>query len=214
MALRQDKIVIDVSKWQGVIDWNKVKETPGLVGVILRAGYTNSKNILCEDPYFRRNYTACKEEGIPVGTYIYVNGTTKNILDAVRDAEETVLSARKFELPVYLDIEEKIGNIQSFTRMIDMACQYLEAAHYYVGIYGSDINTFRSMIDGKYLTALYTSWVARYGKEPTYISNYILWQYTDHGKINGINGDVDISYCTDAFINTINAIKKRRFNNL
>lgn len=214
MALRKDKIVIDVSKWQGRIDWNKVKETPGLTGVIVRAGYTNSRNTIVEDPYFADNYGECKKHGIPVGTYIYINRTTKNILDVVRDAEKTMLSKRKFELPVYLDIEEKIGNIQTYTRMVDAACQYLESLHYFVGIYGSDINTFRSMIDGKYLTTLYSSWVARYGKEPTYIHNYILWQYTEHGNINGITGDVDISYCTDEFIDTLDAIKRRRFNNL
>lgn len=214
MGLRKDKIVIDVSKWQGTIDWSSVKETPGLVGAIIRAGYSTARDSIEIDPKFERNYNECKKHGIPVGTYLYLNKTTKNIPTAIIQMENKALSGRSWELPIYLDVEEKQSAIQTFTQKIDAACDYLERCKYFVGVYGSDINTFRDMVDGKYLVARYTSWVARYGKEPTFISNYDLWQYTDTGEVKGISGNVDISYCTDAFLEKMEAIKKRRFNNL
>ena len=185
---------IDVSKWQGDIDWSKVK----VDFAIIRAGYGNS-NV---DPKFVKNYEGCKKYKIPVGAYWYSYATT--VAEAKAEAKKciSVLKGKKFEFPILFDIEEKAHVALSkttCTAIVTAFCQELEKAGYFTGIYSFE-SFFKSNLDSK-ISERFACAVARVpskdnGKtvlEPTV--PWMIHQYSWKGKINGINGDVDLDVC-------------------
>lgn len=186
---------IDVSAWQGIIDWKAVKNA-GIQFAIIKAGgsddgtYTDSK--------YERNYEQCKANGIPVGAYYFIgpNCTTKT--DGEADAERflKLLKGKQFEYPVYVDIEPplKPANRKYNTDAVVAFCEYMEKAGYYVGVYGSTYSTFQSLVDDSRLTS-YAHWVAQYANSCTYWDNYGIWQYTSDGWVNGISGWCDMNLC-------------------
>lgn len=193
--MRKRTIIADVSHHQkdGVI---KALFQNGIQGVIIRAGYT-SANGINPDRKFEKFYKEAKREGMSVGTYFYIYDTTRKIAaESVARKLYDMIRTYEFDLPVFLDIE-------NFPTDSGVACQKwtadclneLEKHKLFVGIYGSDINTFRDMFsDGRALAKRYYSWVARYGRDPQYIVNPDMHQYTDEGELNLYNGNVDLSY--------------------
>ena len=189
---------IDVSRWQGSINWNLVKES-GISFAILKAG--GSDEGIYTDPTFEKNYAGAKAAGIPVGAYYYVGPlcTSKEagIADAKRFLE--IIKGKTFEYPVYIDLESTDPPAKQGATTATIAfCEYMENNGYFVGIYASDVSGFCDRLDLNKLTA-YSKWVARYGSKPQYVTSYDMWQYSDKGKINGIIGDVDMDYCYQDF---------------
>jgi len=186
---------IDVSAWQGVIDWQKVKAS-GIQFAIIKAG--GSDDGVYTDSKYERNYSECKKYGIPVGAYYFAgpNFTTK--ADGEADAERFIklLKGKQFEYPVYLDLEPplKASNRKYNTDAAVAFCEKVEKAGYYVGVYGSTYSTFQSLVDDSRLTS-YAHWVAQYANSCTYWDNYGIWQYASNGYINGINGNTDMNLC-------------------
>ena len=181
---------IDVSYAQGVIDWEKVK-TSGLVDfAILRAGY--GKETTQIDTQFERNYTACKQLGIPVGAYWYSYATTA--AEAEQEAKVCLQTIRgkQFEYPVAFDIEEA-RSLPQADALCQAFCSALENAGYYTAIY-----TFKSALESNISTAIknrYDIFLSHVGVQQTdYAGNYGLWQYSWTGCISGISGDVDLDY--------------------
>jgi len=184
---------IDVSYHNGKIDWKKVKNA-GIDFAILRIGfgmYADQK-----DTSFEYNYTECIKNNIPIGVYLYSYAKNKN--EAKREAETvlTWLNKRKLNLPVYFDIEDK-SQINLSKSVLDsmckMFCDTIENAGYWAGIYTNKYWA-TSIINGTELGKRYTYWVAQYNNENTYNGPYDMWQYTSSGKVNGINGNVDLNY--------------------
>lgn len=193
---------IDVSKWQGSINWEEVKKSGLASFAILKAG--GSDKGFYTDKNFYKNYEACKKVGIPVGAYYFAGpkfGAEKGngLADAKRFYE--IIKGLQFEYPIYLDIEaQPITDKAGTTREAIDFCEFLEEKGYFVGIYASRVSGFKDRLQAELLD-IYTWWVADY-------SNPVpapMHQYSSKGSIPGILGNVDLNVCTTDFPTIIKA---------
>lgn len=183
---------IDISKHQGSVDFNQVKNS-GVQFIIARIGYGMYENQ--KDVQFENFYNGAISNDIPVGVYLY--SYALNETEAEREAEVALdwLNNRKLNLPVYYDIEDKsqtnLGKT-TLTNMCKAFCNKIESAGYWSGVYANKywLTTF---LDSAELEKRYTIWVAQYNKQNTYKGKYDMWQYSSSGKVNGINGNVDMN---------------------
>ena len=190
---------IDVSKWNGGIDFNKVKSA-GIKFVIIRAGF----GVNGIDRLLKANYTAAKEAGLKIGAYWYSYAKTKAELQNEISAFLNAIKGMQFEMPVYWDIEEK-WVINNINYVIPTVCTALENAGYFAGYYTSaSVNA--SVLDEN--KKRFTSWVAHWGKKAGAYKP--LHQYSNTGEISGINGDVDLDFCSTDFPAIIN---EKKLNN-
>lgn len=199
---------IDVSRWQGDIDWKKVK-LAGVEFAMIRGGYGKSS----KDVFFEKNYTAAKEADIPIGVYHY--SYALSVEDAKKEAESCLayLKGKKFEYPVAFDIEDKTQNDLSKDLISKIAltfCDTVEKAGYYVSIY-SNKSWLSSKLDMTMLSR-FDIWLAQWSDEVTYNGSYGMWQYSSKGKIDGINGSVDLNYSYKDYekiiaVNNLNGFK-------
>lgn len=186
---------IDVSHWQGAIDWTKVKAS-GIQFAIIKSGGSDAG--FYTDPRWEENYRNAKANGIAVGAYYFVGSKCISAADGEADAQRFLaqLKGKQFEYPVYMDVEATPASARAgITEAAIAFCRALEAAGYYAGIYSSTYSGFRDRLDDSKLTP-FTHWVAQYASKCTYGWAYGIWQYSSSGKVNGINGnvDMDISY--------------------
>lgn len=186
--------VIDVSKHNGAIDWIKVRSS-GIEGVIIRTGF--GRLVSQKDIMFEANYRGAMEAGLHIGAYWYSYAVT--VSEAVQEAKAFLecIGDKKFDLPLYLDIEEetqvKLGK-KVCTDIANAFCQTMEKAGYFIGVYSFD-SFFGTNLD-KDIPNRYSCWVARVdGKSPQSCRSYDMWQYSWKGRINGVNGDVDMNDC-------------------
>ena len=187
--------VIDISHWNGNINFNLVKAS-GIWGVIIKAGGSDAG--LYTDPRFEEYYNAAVSAGLHVGAYYFVGKKCITAADGTADANRfmTMLKGKKFDLPVYLDFEApapatKTGNTQAAIAF----CRAMEKAGYFTGIYASDVSGFRQRLNSTQLLS-FTWWVARYGSVPTQATrNMTMWQYSSSGSVSGITGRVDMNHC-------------------
>lgn len=180
---------IDVSEWQGDIDWKKVKAS-GLDCVILRAGFGRAASQ--KDSRFDTNYKNAKDNGIKIGVYWY--SYAENTSDAEKEAAAclSVLNKRELDMPVFYDLEDnsmtKLSRAQ-LTAIAKAFCEKIKAGGYRAGVY-SNPNWFKNYLDYKALKKLYPIWLAQYYTEPQYECD--IWQYSSSGKVSGITGSVDL----------------------
>ena len=183
---------IDISHWQGNVDFNKVKKS-GIDFVIIKAG--GSDNGFYEDIKFKSYYKQAKDAGLYVGCYYFAGPKFLGDLSGESDAKRflRIIGGLKFEFPVYIDVELTSFPIDKFktTSATISFCRYMEYNKYYCGIYASDISGFRDMLDLSRLDR-FDKWVARYGSSPKYVKSYGMYQYRNSGFINGIHGKVDL----------------------
>lgn len=198
--------IIDVSTWQGNIDWSEVK-ADGVQGAIIRAGF--GKVASQKDNKFERNYTNAKAVGMPIGAYWYSYATS--VADAKKEAEVclSILKGKQFEYPIYYDLEDPsmTGCGKSvLTQIATTFCETLESAGYYVGIY-SNPNWLKNYLNYNTVKK-YTLWLAHWGvSEPSYECG--LWQYSSSGSVSGISGRVDMNWGYQDFPTEI---KNGKFN--
>ena len=199
---------IDVSKYQGNIDWAKVKAS-GVDFAILRLGYTGTitrKPTL--DGKFGRNYVQSVKHRVNIGVYYYSTATSPK--QAQKEAKFVLkhLKGKKLQYPVYVDTEDAMQaklSKNALTAIVKEFCEILENAGYYVGIY-SNKSWFADQLNEKSLTA-YDKWIAQYNKKCTYTGDYGMWQYSDKGKVNGIKGYVDLNKCSKNYPTIIKRAK-------
>lgn len=184
---------IDVSRHDGIVDWNKVKAS-GIDFAILRCGY-GRKSVRQIDEQFERNYRECKRVGIPVGVYHY--SYAKNTEDAQLEADFMLelIKGKQFEYPVVFDIEDKsqedLGK-ETLTDITIAFCEKMEQNGYYVSIY-SNVDWFINKLDQSRLEA-YDKWLAHWVTSPRWGNEFGgLWQYTDSGRVDGIKTAVDMN---------------------
>lgn len=184
-------IGIDVSKWQGNINFKKVKQA-GAEFVIIRLGvYYNNKHGI--DTRYEENIRKAKEAGLKVGLYYYSEAST--VKEAIECADMVVKNIKyDIDLPIAYDWEDwgrfnsyKL-NIIDFNKTAYAFMDRLKEKGYDGMLYGSK----------RYLTNIwqakdYKVWVAQYYKEVTYEGKYMMWQLTSTGLIDGINGAVDVN---------------------
>ena len=188
---------IDVSKWQGVIDFNAVKKS-GIEFVIIRAGFGKEKSQ--KDPYFDVNYEAANKVGLKVGAYWYSYAET--IEEAKKEASAClfVLDGKHMDLPVYFDVEERrqFDKGRNFVdSIITVFCTIIGDAGYIPGIYTST-SPLQSFVSES-VRSKYTVWVAQYNTRCTYDGEYGIWQYSSKGSVPGIKGNVDMNICYKDF---------------
>ena len=192
---------VDVSTWQGEIDWNALHGE--IDYAIIRAGYGTGN----EDKQYQRNYDNAKATGTPIGVYWY--SYAYNADQAREEAYSLLplLAGRQFEYPIYYDIEESDIFATGLTSEIAKAfCEVLEANKYYCGLYSSS-SSFNAYFNDEVKTA-YALWVAQWSSsEPSL--NWGMWQYSDAGKKSGIDGNVDLDQCR---VDYTTAIKETHLN--
>lgn len=188
------KFGIDVSEWQGTIDWGKVKAA-GVEFALLRCGYGSDRSAN-DDGTFERNATECARLGIPFGVYLY--SYAQDASGAASEAEHVLrlLKGLKPEYPIYYDLEDSsvanLGRAQILAnskKFVDT----LEAAGYWVGIY-ANLNWWENYLTDAWYD-IKARWVAQYNSECEYTGEYGIWQYTSSGSVAGVSGKVDCNYC-------------------
>ena len=193
---------VDVSSYQGDIDWHKVKDA-GIDFAMIRLGYRGSlTGILHIDRKFEQNYRNAVSNNLKVGIYFYSQATNiKEVTDEVRFILD-VLDNRHLDLPIAYDYEEtyfengtysrihelsltertnnaftflKLVNDTSYEAMLYMNLEW--ADNYY------DLNKFENKL----------VWFAQYNRKPQFEKPFVMWQYTNEGIIDGIDGNVDLN---------------------
>lgn len=199
---------IDVSRWQGEIDFSKVKAA-GYDFVIIKAG--GSDMGFYTDSCWEKNYRAAKAAGLHVGAYYFVGflfyGDTAGRADALRFIR--MLEGKQLELPVFVDIETtQPARRAEATEAAIAFCETMENAGYFVGIYSSDISGFKERLDHERLKA-YAHWVADYTGDTDVCKDWQVRQISSKGIIPGINTYVDIDLTN---IDYSNIMKKNGLN--
>ena len=185
---------IDVSRYQEVIDWEKVKKD-GIKFAILRCGFGMDQENQ-DDSKFKRNLSECEKLGIPVGVYLFSYANT--VEKAKSEAEHTIRLIKGHKIPVgiWYDIEDNntSGKVSKsvLTNIINTYCKTIKNAGYNVGVYAS-LSWLNNKID-TVIKQSYPIWVAQYYSKCEYTGKYVLWQYSSSGKVNGISGKVDMNY--------------------
>jgi GH25 family lysozyme M1 (1,4-beta-N-acetylmuramidase)/uncharacterized protein YraI len=198
------RTVIDISQFNNVTNWSAVKATG--YPVIIRIGYRGSKTgAITYDPKYKEYRSACEKYGIEHGFYFF----PCSITDA--EAHEEALFIKNeviksgIAMPVYLDSEvvqrDKSGRSDNLskekrTRMLKIICDDLLKWDIPVGIYASRSWLYNNLDMSQFATDTNeNTWVAEYGVDATkYTGIYVMWQYTSKGSVNGISGNVDMSY--------------------
>ena len=184
---------VDVSVYQGNIDWNKAK-ADGIEFAIMRAGY--GKYVSQKDKYFDQNMKNAKAAGLPCGVYWFSYALTPE--DAIKEADACyeVIKNYKLEYPVSFDMETesqmKLPK-ETVAQIIEAFCGRMESYGYYTTLY-----TYASFLNYKVEDRIfdkYDIWVAHYNtNKPAFNRNYGLWQYSCTGSVWGITGNVDRDY--------------------
>ncbi len=191
------RLGIDVSTWNGQIDWSQVARS-GVSYAIIRAGYRGSSTgALIRDSAFSRNASGATAAGIRVGIYIFSQAT--NEAEAVEEASMAVQLASGYHvsLPIFIDVEGSGGrgdrvSVAQRTANIAAFCRTVENSGYKAGVYANK-SWFTHNINVGALTG-YHIWLAQYAAKPTYTaSRYDIWQYSSSGRISGIKGNVDMN---------------------
>lgn len=187
---------IDVSKWNGTIDWNAVKNS-GVSYAIIRCGYRgSSQGSLIEDPKYYNNIKGATAAGLKVGVYFFSQAVDE--VEAVEEASMVLDMVKNYKIsyPIFLDVETSGGRgdkIDTATRtaVCKAFCKTIQDAGYTAGVY-SNKNWLTNKLDAQSLSA-YKIWLAQYAAKPTYTGRYDLWQYRSTGRVSGISGNVDLN---------------------
>ncbi|WP_373160812.1 RICIN domain-containing protein [Bifidobacterium pseudocatenulatum] len=212
LFVQQAKGVIDVSEWQGDIDWAKAK-ADGVEGVIIRLGYGEGNNA---DKKAQRNISECKRLGIPFGIYWYSYADTPALAkeegaDVVSKLKQFGVNPSDLAYPVYYDLEKWTWEGHKpptdpnvYNNIVNNWYSALQSAGYKnLGVY-----SYTSYLQGPLKHAdIYakTTWVAQYGARmgfDSFPTNSRGWQYTSSGKVDGISGNVDMNaFGNKAYVN-------------
>ena len=190
-------IGIDVSRWQGDIDFDKVKKA-GIEFVIMRMAVSNGKHDkIGLDLYYKKNILKAKKAGLKVGVYVYTAASSeKEVIEQAKFVRKE-LKKTKLDFPIAYDFESW-DDIQKLKLnkydLINYVDKFYDEVHkdgYDVMIYGSKL-----YLEKAWDKKEYPIWLAHYVPTPSdkssYEGNYILWQIASDGIIDGINGYVDI----------------------
>ena len=212
LFVQQAKGVIDVSEWQGDIDWAKAK-ADGVEGVIIRLGYGEGNNA---DKKAQRNISECKRLGIPFGIYWYSYADTPSIAkeegaDVVAKLKQFGVNASDLAYPVYYDLEkwtweghQPPTDPNVYNDIVNNWYSALQSA----GYKNLSVYSYTSYLQGPLKHAdIYakTTWVAQYGARmgfDSFPTDSRGWQYTSSGKVDGISGNVDMNaFGNKAYVN-------------
>lgn len=191
----EHKVILDVSRYQGTINWDAVKASGQIDGVMLKTVSTNKAfGGVYIDPTFERNYAECKRVGLPVGAYYYTYAQTPEQVAAELDKLREALAGKTLQMPVAIDVEDnKLTPLSAaaLSQLVASAADAIEGWGLYAMVY-TYTSYANTELDMAALRA-YDLWIADYrGKRPT--RKHGMWQYTSKGSVPGISGNVDLSY--------------------
>lgn len=186
---------IDVSEFQGSIDWAKVKDA-GIKFAIIKLGNIYDTDANYKDSKFDANYKNARANGIKVGAYIYNYCNTVDNLKKGLDWAFEKLAGKELDLPVYLDMEDKtiaVETVDSLTNQCNEFAKIVKEKGYKAGVY-ANLNWLKNELNPSKFDKDISVWVAQYYKECQYEGKYDIWQYTSSGKVSGISGNCDMNY--------------------
>ena len=198
-ALNRTARGIDVSKFQGSIDWNAVK-ADGITFAIIRCGYRGyGSGALVEDSTYRANIRGAINAGLKVGVYFYSQAT--NEAEAVEEASMVLSLVSGYSLPlgVYYDTEKVAGDTgradtisaAQRTACAVAFCETIRNSGYSAGVY-SYASWFYNSLNFANISK-YNTWIAQYRDTLSFSYKYNIWQYTGSGHVNGISKPVDMN---------------------
>jgi len=205
---------IDVSKWQGDIDWQKVKAA-GIKFAMIRLGYGSADGSTCGlDGYFEKNVANAVKAGVDIGCYFYSYATS--VAAAKKEAAYVISVLQKykgvFTYPVAFDLEDKTQQNLGKTVLTDMVIAFgdaIEKAGFYCALY-SNLDWLKNRLDDTRLTR-FDHWLAQWASAPTYTGAYGMWQNSSKGTVNGINGNVDTDVAYKDYPTVIKGAKLNGF---
>lgn len=190
---------IDVSEHQQNIDWKKVKDD-GIDFAMIRIGRRQAiEGDIVEDPFFDTYYQGCVDNHIDAGAYFFSQAVTEE--EAIEEAQFVIakLAGRTLPYPIAYDHEPVADvdgradeiSVEQMTANAKAFCDTIDENGYAAMIYGSTTDLARYNLDE---LAGYGIWFAEYGTtQPSRLGRYTMWQYTNVGSVDGIEGDVDIN---------------------
>lgn len=193
---------IDVSRYQGTIDWAKVAAA-GYKGAMLKTVSTNPKmskraDGLYIDPTFERNYRGARAAGLDVGVYYYTYATSEAMADAELALVREAVRGKELTMPVCVDVEEnnlKPLSTLDLTNVVAYALEKVEAMGFYAQLY--TYTGYSYELDMQRLAGRWDVWLADYtGKTPKVDYIYHAHQHTSKGSVPGISGNVDLNVTT------------------
>lgn len=190
---------IDVSSHQGKVDWKKVA-ADGVSFAFIRAGYRGyGTGKLVDDEYFDTNMKNAIANGVKVGAYVFSQAIT--VEEAKEEAEFILEMVKpyKVDLPIVFDVEKvsasdgrmNLISVEERTKITIAFCETIKAAGYRPMVY-HNLETGAILVDIEQLEE-YDKWFAYYSNEFYYPYAYDVWQYSDTGRVNGIQGNVDLN---------------------
>ena len=188
---------IDVSKYQGNIDWKQAKSAVSFA--IIRCGYRGqSDGLLHEDPYFYQNMKGAKGAGVATGIYIFSRAL--NEAEAVQEASMAVAMANKAggcAYPIYIDMEDTVRGVHKLSNaqrvaIVNAFVSTVQSSGYKAGVYCSK-NWMTGRMDAGAINSSAYIWIAQYNTSCTYPGKYSMWQYSSKGSVPGIKGNVDMN---------------------
>ena len=192
---------IDVSEYQGEIDWEQVKQA-GIDFAFIRVGYrTYGDGIITYDSAFQRNIEGAQEAGIKVGAYFYSQAT--NADEAVEEADAVIDALAEYDItyPVVYDWELVYHDnartddvsVEALADCCVSFCERVKDSGYTPMIY-QNTGTATHKLDLPRIKD-YDFWLAEYGDQPSYYYDFKIWQYSNTGSIPGVEGEVDLNIC-------------------
>lgn len=202
------KFGVDVSEYQGTIDWESVKGQVNFA--VVRLGYIGNKNNKL-DKTFERNYSECKRLGIPVGVYVYNYASSEAAAKKGAAWVLEKLKGKTLDLPVYLDMEDGSIANQSKETLTNICIAFnteIEKAGFWAGVY-ANANWYNKYLNKDVIKEKYTTWIAHYTSgTDKYKNEYDMWQKSSSGRIKGIKGNVDTNYMYRDLVEHINISRK------
>lgn len=197
----QTELGIDVSVYQGVIDWQKVADA-GIDFAIIRVGYRGygSEGKMMPDKYFTQNIQGALDAGLDVGVYYFSQAIT--VEEARQEAAYVIEQVKDYPLtyPVVFDWERQnyagsrtqtVPSVSTMCKMANAFCEDITAAGYEAMVYFNPSEGYKQYDLSQLMN--YPFWLAQYNSVPTFYYDFDMWQYTSTGRVPGISGSVDIN---------------------
>ncbi|WP_051538045.1 glycoside hydrolase family 25 protein [Butyrivibrio proteoclasticus] len=195
------KTGVDVSRFQGKIDWAKVA-ADGIDFAFVRVGLRGTtEGKLLEDDYYEDNLKGATENGLDVGVYFYSQAINEE--EALEEAQMVLDLIEPYDIkyPVVIDVESaesdsaRTNNMTTdeYEAVVKVFCETVKNAGYTPMVYGN-VKSYTLLMDA-YDVDDYDIWIAYYGTPLYYPYHFNVWQYTSTGTVNGIDGNVDLNIC-------------------
>ena len=208
MAMAVFQTGIDVSRYQGNVNWPQVAAS-GKQFAIVRLGSSNNSGLYV-DPYFLQNVNGAHAAGLRVGAYYYTYARSQSAVIDELTLFLNVLEGLQLEYPVFVDVEADslaaLGRAQ-LTGLVRFAMDILYQRGWYAGWY-SYTNFILNYLNAAELSQ-YPLWLADYRAQPGYTGSYAMWQYSSSGSVGGVTGACDVN---NAYVDFLPTIRSGNFN--